>query len=127
MAEFIHFKDIPDIPVANLTETIIVRSATLLIYFLLLVMAVHNTVRYLIYKHRYREFAVMVFYFFTYILISARICQYSVQLTTYLMSQKIRDFIVLADGCSVCLGLSQVALVCDIIITLQLFRDQINL
>ena len=65
----------------------------------------------------------MLFYVFVFILIICRIAQYSIAFTTYLVNDAITTALIAADGCNVAIGLSQVALVCDIVITLEMFKE----
>jgi len=92
--------------VQSVAETVIVRTVTLCIYVTILVLTIHNTIRYIIFKRRYKEFSICIFYIFAYLLIISRVLQYTINFTTMLMSQAIKDFIVVSDGCSVCIGLS---------------------
>ena len=82
------------------------RSIALLIYLLIFVFALHNAVCYLYGKQRYKEFSIMLFYVFTFGLVISRALEFTINLSTYLFSKQIKNCIVMADGCSVCICLS---------------------
>ena len=114
--------DVPDDPMhfwLNLT----LRVGVLLIYGFFLLWTVFNIVNYLILKKRYKEFTIILYYTFFFALFFTRIVQ------TILQFQVINDFqvkncIVAADGFSVVVGLTQVAMIGDLIISLQCFEQQ---
>ena len=123
----VQFKDLPDVPVIHPGLSAFIRSTAIFIYLCLFACIAHNIYKYVVIKERYKEFSIVLFYAFAVILVGARITEYSLYFTTILMNHVIQTFLIMADGCAIAIGLSQVTLVCDIIITLQLFKEQLDL
>ena len=76
---------------------------------------------FLILKQRYKEFSVTIYYIFFVSLFVARIIQTCFSFD-WINNRRIKTAIVGADSFSVCIGLSQVMLIADLIITMQYFE-----
>lgn len=100
---------------------ILLRSCLLLVYGGLLAWTVYNIVMYLILKQRYKEYSILLYYSFFTALFVVRIVQTCLQFG-YINNARIKSCIVAADGFSVCIGLSHVALIGELIISLQYFE-----
>ena len=102
---------------------VLLRIATLIIYGALLAQTVFHVVKYVIFKKRYKEFSTVTYYLSVLGLFATRIVQTVLQFS-YINSDPIKTAIVVADGFAVCVGLSQIALIGDLIITLQYYEAQ---
>jgi len=100
---------------------ILLRSTTLCIYGGFLGWTLFSIVMYLILRQRYKEISIMLYYIHFTGLCVSRIVQTCFQFM-YVSSDRIKSAIMVADGFSVCIGLSQVALIGDLIISLQYFE-----
>lgn len=85
----VHFKDLPPAEVSNLGVTIFLRSLAIFIYVCLFACIAHNAYKYVLIKERYKEFSILLFYIFAFILAAARITEYSLFFTEYLMNSTI--------------------------------------
>ena len=103
--------------------TVTLRSVALGIYSIFTLVLLHNLVRYLLIKKMYREISIVIFYFFSFPLICARFTEILIAFDEYLIDNRIISAIAVADGATVCIVLSQVCLVADLTITLQLFKE----
>ena len=99
------------------------RLMTELIYAFFLAWTCYNIWHYLILKQRYKEFAIILYYTFFVALFTSRVIQTGYQFE-YLNNPQVKNCIVAADGFSVAIGLTQLALIGDLIISLQTFEQQ---
>ena len=93
------------------------RVLSIIIYLIFLAFTLYNIAAYIVIKKRYKDFSVVTYYVFFVGLFLSRLCAFCIEFK-YVMNPTIKQFIVASDGCSVCIGLAQVALIGDLIITL---------
>lgn len=101
----------------------VMRMVVLACYGFFLVWTAYNIVHYIILKQRYKEFAIILYYTFFVALFVTRVVQTLFQIFI-LNDEQIKNCIIAADGFSVAIGLTQVALIGDLIISLQCFEQQ---
>lgn len=97
---------------------------TLLLYLVLLLLALHNIAKYLYSKQRYKVYPITVFYLFSLLLCFARVVQHS-ESFKYYMNTKIAYANSMADGFSICIGLSQLLVVLELILTIRLYKVEL--
>ena len=93
------------------------RSFGLLIYMLFFLCIVYNIAIFVIGKQRYKDFFIVMYYTFFLGLAISRIIQTSLQLK-YIYAPSVKMSIVAADTCSICIGLTQMCLIIDLVIVL---------
>ena len=108
---------------SQLVAYYLIQAIALSLYLLVSVMWVFNGVNYLVLKRRYKEFSIALFYSSTVALMGVRIYQHVHKLTV-VVDHTVAVLVLVADVCSVIIGLSQITLISDILIALQSFKVQ---
>lgn len=101
------------------------RTIVFSAYFFLLSWTIYNIVQYLFRKQRYKEFAIILYYTFFVALFVSRLIQTVFQYT-YINDRQVKNCILASDGFSVAIGITQVALIGDLVISLQCFEQQVQ-
>ena len=114
--------DVPDDPM-HFWLNFTLRVGVLFIYGFFLFWTVYNIINYLVIKKRYKEFAIILYYTFFFALFVARIVQ-TIYEFEVINDHRVKNCIVASDGFSVVIGLTQVLLIGDLIISLQCFEQQ---
>ena len=93
-------------------------------YLALLGFGLHNTFRYLLLKQRYKVFPLVFFYVFATSLCVVRILQhcYSVLFYEDPINASLNS---MANGFSICIGLSQLIVVVELVITIQMYQKEL--
>ena len=107
------------------TYNIAFQSATIFAYSLLLIYLLHNSYKYLFKLKRYTVLTHTVFYSFAILLAIGRIYQHACAFE-YLTNYKIRLLNGLDDGFTVCVGISQVVVIAEIVFAMELFKQELN-
>jgi len=113
---------VPDDPKKAFCNAVI-RTIGLIIYSTFLCWVLYHIAVYLILKKRYKDYHVLLYYVLFVSLFTVRIIQLALQFEN-LNTPTIRNTIVAADGLSVCIGLSQMGLILNLVFVLQCFRGQ---
>ena len=101
----------------------IIQGIALFGYFSVSGMWIYNGMNYLGLKRRYKEFSMTLFYSTTLVLMGVRIYQHAYEFTV-VVDETVALLNLVADVCSVIIGLSQITLISDILIALQSFKLQ---
>ena len=99
------------------------HSIALVIYGGFLIWVIYNILMFVIFKQRYKEFSIVLYYANFLGLFLSRIVCASLQMED-LNNAAIRDTLISADCFSICIGIAHVSLVGDLIITLLFFHEQ---
>ena len=116
---------VPTEPAWEYNTNIAIQVFAILLYSVLLIYVLHNTYVYLWLKKKYEVLTHTVFYFFAIMLASCRIVQHSMSFN-WLMNYRLRLLNSLNDGFSVCIGISQVVVVAEIVLAMELFKLEID-
>jgi uncharacterized membrane protein HdeD (DUF308 family) len=102
-------------------QNIFLQSVTMAVYVLILIFAFRNTFKYVIRKQRYKLLPVVLLYVFGSLICVTRIVQHCISFT-YLQYTGIWTCNEIADGFSVCVGVSQVLSLAELLLTIWLFK-----
>ena len=81
----------------------------------------HNTVRYLVLKKRYKILPMACLYMFALLICLTRILQHAYSFPCY-EGSTISFFNLVANFLSICLGINQLVVVVDLVVTIQLYK-----
>lgn len=113
------------VPENDYVETWVIQIITILLYSIVLMFAAINTWKYVISKKRWQVVPIALFYLFATLLAIVRIIMHVIELVDmYYLNKKIQVCNQVADAFSVCIGISQLHVIMELIFTIQLFRAE---
>ena len=113
--------NVPDDKTSRMLN-ILVHSIALVIYVGFLIWVLYNILMFVIFKQRYKEFSIVLYYGSFLGLFTNRIIEACLQMKV-LNNSIIRDTIIAADCFSICIGIAHISLVGDLINTLLFFDE----
>jgi hypothetical protein len=102
-----------------------IQITDIVLYSLLLIYVLHNTYKYLWIKRRYKVLTHALFYAFAIMLAVGRIYQHACSFN-WLSTYKLRFLNNMCDGFSVCIGISQVVVVAELVFAMELFKTEMG-
>ena len=116
---------VPRDPYWKYNVNILIQTFSIFLYSLVLIFTLHNTYRYLVINKRYKVLTHSMFYMFAILLSVGRITQHSLSYD-FLVNQLLRTLNNMNDGFSICIGISQIIVITEIVFSMQLFQTEIN-
>ena len=102
-----------------------IQIFAIILYLIVLVYNLHNTYKYLVINKRYKVLTHSLFYTFAISLSIGRIIQHANQFS-WLSNHFLKCLNQMNDGFSICIGISQIIVICEIVFAMQLFQTELH-
>jgi hypothetical protein len=111
------------VPADQQAFNVLIQITAIALYSILLVFILHNTYKYLWARQRYRVITHSMFYTFALCLVIGRIYEH-LKSFSYYVTYYLRFLNNMCDGFSICIGISQVVVVAEIVFAMELFKTE---